>query len=162
MTPPSRMDKWLLENQCDYPDRLSLRDAAAAALSSTPKYAHDRLRLLERLGHLQPSGYNFVPGCAPLRPGPVQPTAAAAAGKTLKDWQAQYDIKARIRENIAARLQGVYLTDTEFREACDVPIGRWRRNAEDPEFKPYRLRLHEVTYWALPEMIRQMREIAGV
>jgi len=83
------------------------------------------------------------------------------AGKTLDQFRAQFDVREKIRAGLS-RIGAVYMTDTEFREFCGVPLNRWRRYADLEEFLPFRLRLSDVLYWASAEMIGEMKNIAGV
>lgn len=82
-------------------------------------------------------------------------------GKTLGQFRAQFDVRERIRAGIKRHLNGVYMTDQEFREACGIPAQDWRRFADLDEFEPYRWRYRAVIYWAQPKMIASMKETVG-
>jgi hypothetical protein len=82
-------------------------------------------------------------------------------GRTLQQFKALFDVKDRIRNGIKVHLGTVYLTDQEFREACEVLPQDWRRNADLEEFAPYRWRYKAVLYWAHPRTLDAMKETVG-
>jgi hypothetical protein len=83
-------------------------------------------------------------------------------GRTLQQFKALFDVKERIRNGIKTHLGTVYLTDQEFREACEIPPQDWRRHADLDEFEMYRWRYKTILYWAHPRTIEAMKETVGV
>lgn len=96
--------------------------------------------------------------------GASKPQAAKrSSGKTLDDFRKQYDEAYKIREGIKRHLAAdAYMTDPEFRDACGVHISRWRRYADEDEFRAYRIRVRSVLYWGSQSTIRAMRRIIGI
>lgn len=96
---------------------------------------------------------------------PISETVSTTmtAGKTLDDFRKSFDIPLRITEAIKKHLNGVYLTDQEFREVCGVSVSHWRRNADLEQFRPF---CHKFPggqlLWAQKEMMDRMKQIAGV
>ncbi|HAM41469.1 MAG TPA: hypothetical protein DCP69_09065 [Candidatus Omnitrophica bacterium] len=90
-----------------------------------------------------------------------QEPAAKQRGKTLQQFRAQFDVRERIRVGLKTHLNGVYMTDQEFREACGIPAQDWRRFADLEEFELYRWRHKTIVYWAQPKMLATMRETVG-
>lgn len=82
-------------------------------------------------------------------------------GKTIQQFRAQFDVRERIRVGLKTHLNGVYMADQEFREACGIPAQDWRRFADLEEFEPYRWRHKTIVYWAQPKMLAAMRETVG-
>lgn len=91
-----------------------------------------------------------------------KPAPEAPKGRTLAAFRAEYDVREKIRAGLRGLGKGVYMTDPEFRDACEVPAQYWRRFADLDEFKPYRWRFRETLYWGQPATLAEMREIVGV
>lgn len=83
-------------------------------------------------------------------------------GKTLDSFRQTYDIPLRIEQGIKKYLKSVYMTDSEFREACGVHAGMWRRYADDDKFKANRGRFSGQLLWASEPMMKSMKRIAGI
>ena len=83
---------------------------------------------------------------------------ANVSPRTLNEFKQKYDkstiIPSKIREGIVTVLSRGWLYDAEFREACGVPPGNWRRFADD--FSEYHTKRDGKIIWAMPEMIEQM------
>jgi hypothetical protein len=88
-------------------------------------------------------------------------SAKKVRGRTLQQFKALFDVKERIRSGIRTHLGTVYLTDQEFREACEIPPQDWRRHADLEEFAPYRWRYKTILYWAHPRTLEAMKETVG-
>lgn len=89
----------------------------------------------------------------------------AVKGGTLDDFRDQFDdsvvIPTAIEKGIKNHLMRpdgtpLYMRDSEFREACDVPPGKWRRYAED--YKHLQVKKDGVTYWGHPDIVEGMRK----
>jgi hypothetical protein len=81
--------------------------------------------------------------------------------RSLTDFRAEHDYAAKIAVAIKAHLSDGYLTEQEFKLVAGVPNHEWRRFADLPEFNENKFRRRDVTYWASPKVIRQMKEIVG-
>jgi hypothetical protein len=94
---------------------------------------------------------------------PTLEAPAEVKRKTLGDFRKTFDIALRIREGIKRHLGGeTYLSDTEFRERCAIHISRWRRYADEDEFRKNRYRFDGTLYWASESTMKQMKHIAGI
>lgn len=49
-----------------------------------------------------------------------------------------------------------YMSDRKFREACGVPVGKWRRYADD--FKYLQVSKDQQVWWGHPDIIEEMRK----
>lgn len=81
--------------------------------------------------------------------------------RSLSDFRRMHDIPQKIRDTLDGIKTDGYVTEEELRHLCEVPVSMWRRNAELPEFAPYKFRLDGVTYWAATDTIKQMKQITG-
>jgi hypothetical protein len=54
-----------------------------------------------------------------------------------------------------------YVNEHELKAASGIPNHVWRRYADLPEFQDCKLKLRDVTYWAKPRVIQEMKEIVG-
>lgn len=89
----------------------------------------------------------------------------ALTGGTLEDFRRQFDdsvvvpdaIEAGIKKHLMKR-DGtpLYMRDSDFRDACDVGAGKWRRYADD--YKHLQVKKDGVIYWAHPEIIDEIRK----
>lgn len=86
-------------------------------------------------------------------------------GGTLDDFRNEFDdsvvIPNAIEEGIKKHLMKpdgtpLYMRDQDFREACDVGPGKWRRYAED--YKHLQVKKDSVIYWGHPEIIEELRK----
>ena len=82
----------------------------------------------------------------------------------LDAFRNQYDFSVIVPKKIAAGVEKhlrngngepSYLGDQAFREACEVPIGKWRRYAD--EFKHLQVPTADGIVWGHPEIIDMMR-----
>jgi hypothetical protein len=84
---------------------------------------------------------------------------------TLEDFKNQFDdsvvIPNAIEKGIEKHLMKpdgtpLYMRDQDFREACDVGPGKWRRYAED--YKHLQVKKDGVIYWGHPQIIDELRK----
>jgi len=92
-------------------------------------------------------------------PSPIK-TGAAVKTRTLSEFRSTHDYALKLKRAIADLGEG-YLTEHEMKAASAVPNHVWRRYADLPEFQESKLKLRDVTYWAKPRVIQEMREIVG-
>jgi hypothetical protein len=92
----------------------------------------------------------------------AQAAPVPAGRRTMDDFRKQYDVPYKIREGVKKHLDGCYLTDQEFREACGVHVNVWRRHADSDEFREYQGRFSGTLYWAQTRMMSEMKHIAGI
>ena len=101
-----------------------------------------------------------------LAAGRIKPrkvnTKCAPGG--LDAFRSQYDFSVIVPKKIAAGVEKhlrngdgepSYLGDQAFREACEVPIGKWRRYAD--EFKHLQVPTADGIVWGHPDIIDMMR-----
>lgn len=98
-------------------------------------------------------------------PSPTKPVAAPSPASrikthTLSEFRGTHDYALKLKRAISDLGEG-YLTEHEMKAASAVPNHVWRRYADLPEFQNNRLKLRDVTYWAKPHVIAEMREIVG-
>jgi len=97
-------------------------------------------------------------------PTPPSPTSACVASKiktrTLSEFRSQHDYALKLKRAIADLGSG-YVNEHEMKAASGIPNHVWRRYADLPEFQNNRLKLRDVTYWAAPRVIEEMKEIVG-
>ena len=107
-----------------------------------------------------------VPDVLRVRGGKAAPVTASPAllkrGKSMAQFRQQFDVKLRIQQGVKKHLQGVYMPDQEFREACGVSTTEWRRYSEESEFDVYRAKIRGQILWAAPKMLLEMKSIAGI
>lgn len=103
----------------------------------------------------------------PSAPSPTPATDAHRAplqGKvktrTLSEFRSQHDYTLKLKRALADLGAG-YVTEHEMKAASGVPNHVWRRYADLPEFQQNKLKLRDVTYWAAPRVIEEMKEIVG-
>jgi hypothetical protein len=98
-------------------------------------------------------------------PRETKPAPAVKAAKvrvhSLSEFRAEHDYAAKIGVAIKTHLADGYLSEQEFKLLTGVPNHEWRRHADLPEFTENKFRRRDVTYWAAPRVIRQMKEIVG-
>lgn len=98
------------------------------------------------------------------QPKPTAPSPTTAASKlktrTLGEFRTAHDYALKLKRTLADLGEG-YLTEHELKAAAGIPNHVWRRYADLPEFQQNRLKLRDVTYWAKPRVIEQMKEIVG-
>ena len=94
-----------------------------------------------------------APGAAPT-PAPKVKT------RTLGEFRTAHDYAIKLRRTLSELGEG-YLNEHELKAAAGIPNHVWRRYADLPEFQQNRLKLRDVTYWAKPRVIEQMKEIVG-
>lgn len=80
--------------------------------------------------------------------------------RTLAEFRSQHDYALKLKRAIADLGAG-YVTEHEMKSAAGIPNHVWRRYADLPEFQHNKLKLREVTYWATPRVIEEMKEIVG-
>ena len=102
-------------------------------------------------------------------PTPPSPKSAPVAApspaskiktRTLAEFRSQHDYALKLKRALADLGEG-YLTEHEMKAASGIPNHVWRRYADLPEFQHNRLKLRDVTYWAKPRVIEEMKEIVG-
>ena len=96
----------------------------------------------------------------PSAPSPKQDPASTIKRRTLTEFRAQHDYAHRLKKAITDLAEG-YVTEHEIRVISGIPHHVWRRYADLPEFQSNKLKLRDVTYWARPGVIQEMREIVG-
>jgi hypothetical protein len=99
----------------------------------------------------------------PNKSTPPSPTSAPAAKiktRTLTEFRSHHDYALKLKRTITDLGEG-YLTEHEIKIASGIPNHVWRRYADLPEFQENKLKLRDVTYWAKPRVIQEMREIVG-
>jgi len=105
----------------------------------------------------------------PSKPSAPSPTSDVSLNKTspskiktrtLSEFRTAHDYALKLKRTIADLGEG-YLTEHEMKAASGVPNHVWRRYADLPEFQESKLKLRDVTYWARPRVIQEMREIVG-
>jgi len=98
----------------------------------------------------------------PDQPAPPSPSSPAPKirRRTLSEFRAQHDYALKLKKAITDLVDG-YVTEHEIKIITGIPNHVWRRYADLPEFQNNRLKLRDVTYWARPAVIQEMREIAG-
>ena len=106
----------------------------------------------------------------PSKPSAPSPTSATDAHRaplqskvktrTLSEFRSAHDYALKLKRAIAD-LGGGYVNEHEMKAASGVPNHVWRRYADLPEFQANKLKLRDVTYWAAPRVIDEMKEIVG-
>jgi hypothetical protein len=104
----------------------------------------------------------------PPSPSPLSPTRRTAGPegtskiktRTLTEFRSQHDYALKLKRTIADLGEG-YLTEHEIKIASGIPNHVWRRYADLPEFQDSKLKLRDVTYWAKPRVIQEMKDIVG-
>jgi hypothetical protein len=99
----------------------------------------------------------------PTAPSPTTADAPARRTKTrtLADFRAEHDYALKLKRALSDMGEG-YVDEHEMKAAAGIPNHVWRRYAELPEFRDNKLKLRDVTYWAKPRVIEQMKEIVGL
>ena len=92
---------------------------------------------------------------------PFVKAITAKNGKTLDQFRKDHDVALKIRNGLK-KLEGVYMTDNEFRDFCGVHVSNWRRYADLDEFRDNKIRIQGVMHWAQASFIRKMKEILGI
>jgi hypothetical protein len=95
----------------------------------------------------------------PTAPSPTPPTSKVKT-RTLGEFRSQHDYALKLKRTLSELGEG-YLTEHELKAAAGIPAHVWRRYADLPEFQQNKLKLRDVTYWAKPRVIEQMKEIVG-
>lgn len=109
----------------------------------------------------QVSGPNKPSAPSPKLPAPSSTLPASKVKtRTLSEFRSQHDYALKLKRAIADLGEG-YLTEHEMKAASGVPNHVWRRYADLPEFQHNKLKLRDVTYWARPRVIEEMKEIVG-
>ncbi len=80
--------------------------------------------------------------------------------RSLSEFRSTHDYALKLKRTISDLGEG-YLTEHEMKAASGVPNHVWRRYADLPEFQESKLKLRDVTYWAKPRVIAEMKEIVG-
>lgn len=80
--------------------------------------------------------------------------------RSLGEFRTAHDYALKLRRTLSELGEG-YLNEHELKAAAGIPNHVWRRYADLPEFQQNRLKLRDVTYWARPRVIEQMKEIVG-
>ena len=107
---------------------------------------------------------------AGLKPAGAKKAAAGSAeksrlesqGQTLDDFRKTHDIHFIIGNAIREFLpQGgtKWFHDRDFRDACGVSSGAWRRYADDSRYAKYRVVARNGNIWAPADMAKVMREM---
>jgi hypothetical protein len=105
----------------------------------------------------------------PSKPSAPSPTSDVSLNKTspskiktrtLSEFRSAHDYALKLKRAIAD-LGGGYVNENEMKAASGVPNHVWRRYADLPEFQANTLKLRDVTYWAAPRVIDEMKEIVG-
>ena len=83
--------------------------------------------------------------------------------RTLEDFRRANDETWKIRNGIKQLLKsGIYMTDSEFRDAVRGNTQRWRASADAREFEENRFRYKGEVLWASAETLKEMKDIVGV
>jgi hypothetical protein len=105
----------------------------------------------------------------PSKPSAPSPTSDVSLNKTspskiktrtLSEFRSAHDYALKLKRAIADLGAG-YVNEHEMKAASGVPNHVWRRYADLPEFQANKLKLRDVTYWAAPRVIEEMKEIVG-
>jgi len=105
----------------------------------------------------------------PSKPSAPSPTSDVSLNKTspskiktrtLSEFRSAHDYALKLKRAIADLGAG-YVNEHEMKAASGVPNHVWRRYADLPEFQANKLKLRDVTYWAAPRVIDEMKEIVG-
>ena len=91
---------------------------------------------------------------------PAPLTASKVKTRTLSEFRSAHDYALKLKRTIGDLGEG-YVTEHELKAASGIPNHVWRRYADLPEFQDSKLKLRDVTYWARPRVIEQMKEIVG-
>jgi hypothetical protein len=137
------------------PPARSAADRLALSFRTHPDWDDERRSNAVKLPIAQVRAYR-----AARKGGSIAPSAKTR-GHTLQQFKSLFDVKERIRSGIKTHLGTLYLTDQEFREACEIPAQEWRRNADLEEFGMYRWRYKTILYWAHPRTLETMKETVG-
>ena len=98
---------------------------------------------------------------SPSKAGSMQQGAGSKVKtRSLSEFRTAHDYALKLKRTIADLGEG-YVTEHELKAASGIPNHVWRRYADLPEFQDNKLRLREVTYWAKPRVIQEMKEIVG-
>jgi hypothetical protein len=95
----------------------------------------------------------------PSAPSPTTPVSKLKT-RTLGEFRTAHDYALKLKRTLADLGEG-YLNEHELKAAAGIPNHVWRRYADLPEFQQNKLKLRDVTYWAKPRVIEQMKEIVG-
>ena len=94
-------------------------------------------------------------------PAPAAKPISIKNGKTFEQFRKDHDVTLKIREGLK-KLQGVYMSDNEFRDFCGVHVANWRRYADLDEFRDNKIKVQGITHWAQPAFIKKMKEVLGI
>lgn len=92
--------------------------------------------------------------------GPEGTPASKIKTHTLSEFRSQHDYALKLKRALSDLGEG-YVTEHELKAASGIPNHVWRRYADLPEFQDNKLKLREVTYWAKPRVIQEMKDIVG-
>ena len=127
------------------------------------KTKSDRIKAAEEIGIHPRTVGKWVTKLDAAQIKPKKMSTKCAAGG-LDAFRSQYDFSVIVPKKIAAGVERhlrngngepSYLGDQAFREACEVPIGKWRRYAD--EFKHLQVPTADGIVWGHPEIIDMMR-----
>jgi hypothetical protein len=96
----------------------------------------------------------------PTAPSPTSAPPSKVKTRTLSEFRSAHDYALKLKRTLADLGEG-YVTEHELKAASGIPNHVWRRYADLPEFQDSKLKLRDVTYWARPRVIEQMKEIVG-
>jgi hypothetical protein len=108
--------------------------------------------------------YKWVQAFKGLAPAPRPKWKSQGRGGTLDDFRSQFDdsvvVPSTIDEGVEKHLmkngEPTYMRDQDFREACEVVPGKWRRYADD--YKHLQVKKDGMIFWGHPEIIDSMRK----
>ena len=109
----------------------------------------------------QVSGQPLPTAPSPKLPAPSSSLPAPKLKtRSLGEFRTAHDYALKLRRTLSELGEG-YLNEHELKAAAGIPNHVWRRYADLPEFQQNKLKLRDVTYWARPRVIEQMKEIVG-
>jgi len=148
------------------PDNTNARIAGNVTKPDYQVRAGDVAKIREEMG--LPNRNNRKSGPKPNGSSPRSSRrrgASAIKGKTIGEFREKHDVAFKIEQAIEEHLpeDGTeYFEDADFREMVGVPVGHWRRFADDPHFEPYRYKRGPHNLWAPKALKLQIIEILGV
>lgn len=133
---------------------------AAKALAADPGIG--RRKLVAACGCTGFAAAKFLKGGAAAAPGAVrgtatQPPASGRPGISVREFSARFDFEAKLRKTLKELCQDKFVSDSDIRNHCDIPVSSFRTVAALPEFAACQMKEGGTVWWSAKQNVDTVR-----
>jgi hypothetical protein len=125
---------------------------AKAALAANPNLG--RRKLMSVCGCTAYAAETYIKTAGATAPAAAKPDKP---GISVRDFSSRFDFEAKLRKTLKELCQDKFVSDSDIRNHCDVPVSSFRTVAALPEFTACQMKEGGTVWWSAKANVDAVR-----